>query len=376
VGRHRKRQRKHPRRISRRVALVSAGLLVPLTGSAVVFAATNDPTRPFKRPAGHHQTLARRSAADAPSRVRPPAAGVASASPLPRTPSTAPGHAESSARSPIAFAPYADMPAWPPVDLAELHAKSYTLGFVAAGTGCSATWDGLSPVDAASAIGRIKDVPGKVNVAFGGPRDVELAQSCDSADALAREYRKAIDATHPSALDFFLSDATLSDTSSVQRRTDALVRVQKGHDRPLSITLPLHRSGLAANALAVLRSAAGAGLQVAIVNLVPADGLDGSVTAAATTANGQLQKLYHQSEAQVWQRMGLTPVIGVAGGGLPFRPADARQLLAWATARGLGRLSWSLTRDTPCTVDTSVTNDTCSGLDEDTGVFSKIFQGS
>jgi peptidoglycan hydrolase-like protein with peptidoglycan-binding domain len=377
VGRHRKRQRKHPLRVSRSVALVSAGLLIPLTGSAVVFAATSDPTRLLKKPAGNGQVPARRAAADARSRVRPQAGGVASSSPLPRTPHTSPpAQASPTARPLLGFAPYADLMAWPPPDLTKLRAKAYTMGFVAADAGCSASWDGLSPVGAASAVSRIKDVPGKVILAFGGPRDVELAQSCDSVGDLAGEYQKAIDAAHPSALDFYLSDSTLSDTSSVQRRTDALVRVQKGHDRPLSITLPLHRSGLPANALGVLRAADAAGLQVAIVNLVPVDDIGGSVTAAATAAHGQLQKLYHQNDAQVWQRMGLTPVIGVAGVGLPFRPADARQLLSWATGRGLGRLSmWSLTRDTPCTVDTNVTDDTCSGLDEDAGVFSKIFRG-
>ena len=376
MGRHRKRQRKHPLRISRSVALVATGLLIPLTGTAVVFAATGDPAHPLKGLSRTGQAPARRSAAGAPSPMHPPSGGVASSSPLPRTPPTAPAHASSSARPLIGFTPYVDVLAWPLLNLAKLHAKSFTMGFVAAGAGCSATWDGLSPVDASSAVTRVKDVPGRVIVAFGGPRDVELAQSCDSVDALAGEYQKAIDATHPSALDFFLSDTTLGDTSSVQRRTEALARVQKGHDRPLSITLPLHRSGLPANALGVLRSTATAGLPVAIINLVPVDGIGGSVTSAATAAHAQLQKLYHQSDAQVWQRMGLTPVIGVAGGGLPFRPADARQLLSWATGRGIGRLSmWSLTRDTPCTVDTNVINDTCSGLDEDAGVFSKIFQG-
>jgi chitinase len=74
--------------------------------------------------------------------------------------------------------------------------------------------------------------------------------------------------------------------------------------------------------------------------------------------------------------MGLTPIIGVAGVGTPFRPSDAQQVITWATAHGLGRLSmWSVTRDTPCTVDTAVTRDTCSGLDEDGGVFTKIFEG-
>jgi chitinase len=265
--------------------------------------------------------------------------------------------------------------AWPPLTLPK-GVKDYTMGFVSAGGDCSAAWGGLSPVDAAFAVKRIKDVPGKVIVSFGGPHGLELAQRCDSVDGLVKQYRKAVDATDPTGLDFYLTESALSDTESVQRRTSALVQLQKDHALPLSITLPLHRSGLSSAALDALRSAVAAGLQVPLVNLVPADGAGQSVTASATTAHGQLQRLYHQTDAQVWQRMGLTPIIGVAGVGAQFRPPDAQQVVTWATAHGLGRLSmWSVTRDTPCTADTTVTSDTCSGLDEDGGVFSKIFEG-
>jgi chitinase len=185
-----------------------------------------------------------------------------------------------------------------------------------------------------------------------------------------------VDATDPTGLDFFLTETALSDTPSVQRRTSALVWLQQDHDLPLSITLPLHRSGLSSAGLDALRSADSAGLRVSLINLVPADGRAQSVTASATTAHGQLQRLYHQSDARVWQRMGVTPIIGVAGVGAQFGPTEAQQVVSWATAHGLGRLSmWSVTRDTPCTADTNLTSDTCSGLDEDGGVFTKIFEG-
>ena len=250
------------------------------------------------------------------------------------------------------------------------------MGFVAAGDGCSAAWGGLSPVDSAFAAHRVKAIHGKVILTFGGPHVEELAQRCDGVGALAEQYRRAIDATRPWGIDVFLPESALADTASAQRRTEALVRVQKDHDRPLSLTLPLHRTGLSPDALAVLRSAAAGGLRLAVVNLVPSGHVGESVAAAATIAHGQLVKMYHQSDAQVWRHMGVTPIIGVGDEAAPFRPADARSLVAWATAHGLARLSmWSITRDTPCTKDTSVGTDTCSGLDEDPGVFSKIFQG-
>jgi chitinase len=372
VGRHRKRQRRHRRRAT--IALISTGLLVPLTGGAVVFAAT-DPGRLAAKPPRSHSAVTRQATPDPGSGERPAAGGASAPSPRTR-PSTVSAPSSPAPGPRIDFAPYADVLSWPPLDLSKTHVKAYTMGFVAAGGGCSAAWGGLSPVDAAFAVRRIKDVPGKVILSFGGPHGTELAQSCDSVDALVKQYRKALDATDPAGTDFYLTDGTLSDSLAVRRWSQALARIQgEGKDRSMSVTLPLHRTGLSASALAALRTAAADGARVSIVNLVPADGAGQSVTASATAAHGQLQRLYHQGDAQVWQRMGLTPIIGVAGVGAQFRPADARQLLTWATAHHLGRLSmWSVTRDAPCTVGTSVTGDTCSGLDEDTGVFTKIFQ--
>jgi hypothetical protein len=372
VGRHRKRQRRHRRRV--RIALISTGLLVPLTGGAVVFAAT-DPGRPATKPPRPQAAVARHADPGPDSNARPPAGAPSTPSPEAR-PSTAPAPPSPPPGPRIGFAPYADVLTWPPLDLSKTHVKAYTMGFVAAGGGCSAAWGGLSPVDAGFAIRRIKDVPGKVILSFGGPHGTELAQTCDGVDALVKQYRKALDATDPAGMDFYLTDGTLSDTLAVQHWSEALARIQRDDkDRSLSVTLPLHRSGLSASALAALRSAAADRLRVSIVNLVPADGAGQSVTASATAANDQLQRLYHQSDTQVWQRMGLTPIIGVAGVDAQFRPADAQQLLTFAASHHLGRLSmWSVTRDAPCTADTSVTANTCSGLDEDTGVFTKIFQ--
>jgi chitinase len=272
--------------------------------------------------------------------------------------------------------------AWPPLDLVKTaentHVKDYTLGFVAAGGGCSATWGGLSPISDPFARRRIKSVPGRVIVSFGGPHGAELAQSCGSVGDLAGQYRSVLDATKPDEIDFFLNATALTDTASVERRTQALARLQREHaDLPVSVTLPLHRSGLSGGALGVLRSAAAGGLKISSINLTPVDGSGQSLVTSATAAHGQLQRIYHQTDAQVWQRMGVTPTIGVAGAGAEFRPADAQQLLTWASSHGLGRLSmWSITRDKPCTVDTGVRNDTCSGLDEDADAFLKIFQGS
>jgi hypothetical protein len=371
VGKHRRRQDRPRRRA--RIALVSAGLLVPLTGGAVVFAATNDSAPAVERARRSSDGAIRRAYAGGSSRPRPTTGTTTPTSPRPRTPTpTPPAPAPSSPT--FGFAPYADVLSWPPLNLSGDHVKTFTMGFVSAGGGCSAAWGGLSPVDAGFAVHRVKEVPGKVIVSFGGPRGTELAQSCESVDALVKQYRKAIDATDPAGLDFYLTDGTLSDTLSVQRLTEALTRIQRD-DLPISITLPLHESGLSANALSALRTAASNGTRVSIVNLVPADGAGQSITGSASVAHGQLKRLYDLDDAATWQRMGVTPIIGVAGVDAQFAPSDAQQVVTWANTHHLGRLSmWTITRDTPCTADTSVAGNTCSGLDEDAGAFTKIFE--
>ncbi|HZE31992.1 MAG TPA: hypothetical protein VE198_11195, partial [Actinoallomurus sp.] len=147
MGRHRKRQRRHPRRVSRRIALVSAGLLVPLTGGAVVFAATQDPGLPTGRSHAHDPSINKATIEDG-SAIRPQAGE--------RTPSSSPAPRNAGAASPppapsgphIGFAPYADVLAWPPLNLSKTEArvKDFTMGFVSAGGGCSAAWGGMSPV--------------------------------------------------------------------------------------------------------------------------------------------------------------------------------------------------------------------------------------
>lgn len=380
MGRHRKR-RAAPR-LSRRIALITAGLLIPCTGGAAVLAATTDLDE-HATPSARSHAAARPDAAitEVPgTRSRP-----AASHPAPTASRTTGPPEPTASAAPIAdvpFAPYADVLTWPPLDFAKSAArpgvKNYTLGFVAAGQGCTPTWGGLTPLGDAVVRKQIKKVPGDVIVSLGGPHATELARECADTDALTSAYRSVLTTTGTDQVDFFLTDTALADDAAARRRAEALARLR--HDRPglrVSFTLPVHRTGLTADALATLRTATAAGVDVSIVDLLPSGGTGSAVLAAATAAHGQLQKLYHQDADTVWRRMGVTPVIGVAGTGAGFQLDDARQVRSWAATRHLGRLSmWSITRDTPCTADTTAQNDTCSGLDEDAGVFSRVLQGS
>ncbi len=378
MGKHRKRRRA-PRRIGR-LALVSTVLLVPLTGGAAVFAATGHVGRlsePSALSRVRHRHATDRTTGS-PSAPRP-AVPRTSVSP-PRTAAATPGASPPAPAGPrIGFSPYADVLAWPPLDLRatadKTHVKDFTLGFVDAGGECTATWGGLTALTDALARHLLKDAPGKVIVAFGGPHGSELAQFCTDVGDLADRYEKTLEDSDADGIDFFLSDQVLADHAANARRTQALVRLRQDHpDVPISITVPINGSGLSDDALSVLRASASAGLGISVVNVVATEAGGQPLIAAATAAHGQLQRLYHENDAQAWQHMGVTPVIGVSGKDKSFQPPDAEQVLGWAKAHALGRLSmWSITRDVPCTIDTTAANDTCSGLDEEAGAFSKVF---
>ncbi len=84
------------------------------------------------------------------------------------------------------------------------------------------------------------------------------------------------------------------------------------------------------------------------------------------------------SSADAWSRVGATPMIGQNDvEGEVFTLADAEQLIVFARANGLGRVSlWSLNRDTGCSAsfaDVAVHSNTCSGVDQDSLAFVDVF---
>ena len=104
---------------------------------------------------------------------------------------------------------------------------------------------------------------------------------------------------------------------------------------------------------------------------------------ALNAAHGQLASLYPKygirlSGAQIWQRLGATPMIGQNDKqGENFTVADARSLASFAARNHLGRVSmWSVNRDTQCGSSYSQTgmlSNTCSGTPQSGLEFSQIF---
>ncbi|MBT8226963.1 MAG: cellulose-binding protein [Dactylosporangium sp.] len=310
--------------------------------------------------------------AEAPSSPAAPGSPTASATPTGTAPPTA------------AVAPYVDMGAWPTPSLTGIMASSgltgFTLGFVT-GAGCKASWFGAYDPRAAWAkdqIDAVRAEGGSVTVSFGGASGIELAQACGDVTSLEAEYQAVVDAYGLTSIDLDIEGAASADTVSVDRRSAAIAQLQR--ERPglrVSYTLPVLPEGLTADGLNVLRSAIGAGVAIDVVNVMAMDYYragsygDFAVQAAQSTF-AQLRSLYPSAgDAELWRRLGVTPMLGQNDDGHIFDQAAARQLVDFAAGQHLGLLSfWEVTRDANACTGALYK---CTNISQEPYEFSRIF---
>jgi Cellulose binding domain/Glycosyl hydrolases family 18 len=259
----------------------------------------------------------------------------------------------------IRVAPYVDMGAFPTPSLRELSAdgnlKSFTLAFITA-SGCRAMWfNSFDPRErfALDQINAIRRAGGDVKISFGGATGVELAQACSSVDSLVAEYQAVVTAYSLKHIDLDIEGAATADQTSVERRSQALRRLQRANPGlRVSLTLPVLPEGLTADGLGVVRSARDAGVDIDVVNVMAMDyNRDGdygdlAVQAAESTFD-QLKELFPgRSDASVRRMVGVTPMLGQNDDGRVYDADDARQLVSFARSQGLGMLAfWEMTRD-------------------------------
>ncbi|MBM4070138.1 MAG: hypothetical protein FJ271_14475 [Planctomycetes bacterium] len=277
------------------------------------------------------------------------------------------------------YAPYVDMALWPMYDLSaaarDQGIKYFTLAFIVADAGNQPAWGGYQEYrvngggdwDTAikNHIAGVRAVGGDVMISFGGANGRELAEAITDVNALKTAYQKVIDTYQATQLDFDIEGAAQADRVSVDRRSQALAALQRdaaAAGRPLSIwlTLPVLPTGLTADGLYVVQSALHHGVSLAGVNIMAMDYGDSAAPnpqgkmgdyaiQAATSTFNQLKGLYNaaKSDAQLWQMIGVTPMIGLNDVTTEvFDQQEARELVAFAEQMGLGRISmWSLNRD-------------------------------
>jgi hypothetical protein len=293
-------------------------------------------------------------------------------------------------------APYADLTLANPPDLARVATATgirlFNLAFVIAGKTCAPTWGGVVRYDDPGIAGRVRKLRaagGDVRVSFGGADGVELAERCPSVEALTAAYQEVIDALDIVRVDFDIEGHALTDLPSVRRRNQAIRRLQanaqlRGRKLRVSFTLPAHASGLTGEATDLLLGARREGVDVEIVNIMamnfgtaPPD-LAAQVMAAAESTKTFVQHAWPGiSEAQAWQKVAVTPMIGVNDiASERFRQGDAARLLEFAHRHDIGWLSfWSISRDRPCPDGAADdrAHPLCSGVTQHPGEFTEIF---
>ena len=158
------------------------------------------------------------------------------------------------------------------------------------------------------------------------------------------------------------------------------------------LTLPVSTDGLTPDGETSVTTMLDAGVELAGVNimvmnfgpLAPGQTMLDAATSAAEATHQRLDALYRNAgkpleAAALWNRMGLTPMIGENDvKGQVFTLADAEGLNSFAVERGIGRMSmWSSNRDAACTSSSprepgSSASSGCSGVAQEPGMFAKV----
>ncbi|MFC8431458.1 chitinase [Streptomyces sp. NPDC057253] len=264
----------------------------------------------------------------------------------------------------------------------------YNLAFVIAdGSDCTPSWNGTNAVgdsSVASRISALKEDGAEVRVSFGGASGKELAETCSSAAKLAAAYGSALDAAGSSLADFDIEGDALTDSDSVDLRSQAIALLQKERsDLAVSFTLPVMPSGLDADSVALLESANDNSVQVSTVNIMTmnygesygGDMGDYAIT-SATAAQAQLKEVFGTSDSTAWRALALTSMIGTNDvDGETFTLSDAAQVRAFAVSKEVGWVSmWAAFRDQQCQGDDdALTN--CSGVSQAAGAFGEALSG-
>ncbi|MEY9889895.1 hypothetical protein ABIA31_003552 [Catenulispora sp. MAP5-51] len=269
-------------------------------------------------------------------------------------------------------APFVDIGAWPTPNLTQIAEttglRQYSLGFIVNGTAaCTPSWFNAYAMNAGfeqSDIASLRGIGGDVKPSFGGEAGTELAQSCTDVPSLTAAYQSAITAYNLTQIDFDIEGSAVADPASIDRRSQAIAALQRtaaaaGKPLTVTLTLPILPSGLTSDGLSVVQSAVKYGAKITLVNGMAMDFGD----IEAPNPNGQMgtyaidsaKSLFNQltplypalTAAQVWNMVGVTPMIGQNDDSSEvFYQADMQQLLTFAQQQHLGELAfWDVTRD-------------------------------
>jgi hypothetical protein len=293
------------------------------------------------------------------------------------------------------IAPFVDSTLWPTFDLGAAATatgiKHYTLGFITAKTiaQCTPSWGSyyqMSDKHLFGGINTLRQQSGDVMISFGGAANSELATVCTDTAQLVKAYRLVINTYKAKYLDFDIEGAALSNTAANQRRALAIAQLQQqSPNLKVWFTLPALPTGLTQEGLQLVQQALQAGVKLRGINIMAMDYGDWAAPnpsgkmgyyaiQAAKSLYTQLKPLYPTlSIAAVWQKIGVTPMIGINDvANEIFTLKNAQELATFAQNKKLGLVSfWSANRDMPC--PNNVPQLTCSGVVQQNNAFSKTF---
>ncbi len=277
------------------------------------------------------------------------------------------------------YAPYVEVDAATPFDLEDAliarGIKYFNLAFVTADADGQASWSGKrqqaidgGPFDLAvrRQVREVRALGGHVAVSFGGPKGTELAAAITNIDDLTAAYRGVIEAYDLHRVDFDLQGVALDDTGAIERRNEALGRLQdefaaRGEKLDVWFTLSATPQGLDKAAVDMLRSAVRHGVHVGGVNLRPSGYPDQPASEsagkmglysiqAAINVVDQLQQTLPADETavDVWSKIGLTPSVGTSADGQRYGRNDVQAIRDFARDEAMGMVGlWSLNGDSP-----------------------------
>lgn len=291
------------------------------------------------------------------------------------------------------FAPYVDVLLWPTPDLSaiadETQVMHYTLAFITSMNGEPA-WGGVTPLGDGfykDQIDALRAKGGDVAISFGGANGTELALDITDVIELQQKYQDVIDMYNLTWVDFDIEGWAVAERESIDRRSKAIRGLQIANPGLfVAFCLPVLPTGLTHDGLYVLQNAIENGVRIDLVNIMamnygtavvddPYDQGPEAIKAAESTF-AQLQTLYpDKSDAEIWNMIGITPMIGKNDTvPLVFYLQAAQEVLAFAQEKNLKMLSmWSIGRDKACPGGGSYVSPTCSGITQADRAFSNIF---
>ncbi|RKP48147.1 chitinase [Trinickia fusca] len=311
------------------------------------------------------------------------------------------------------YAPFVDMGAYPTPLIDQIGVQQgiqqFELGFVVADAtnGCVPSWGGLSALDIvagntqdqmvaiSTGITQYRAKGGEVSVSFGGENGTPLMTACKDVPSLQRAYQTVIDTYGLTHIDFDIEGNAQEDQAGLTRNFQAVSNLQKAMAAKnkllhVTLTLPTLQSGLTQDGINIVETAIRNQVDFDAVNVMamnygPAvSDMGKAAIQAAQSLYSQLDTAYKSwgapmSSEQLWQMVGVTPMIGTNySAGETFTTLDTQNLAAAARTNGYGMLSdWSLNRDQSCPGGSTAVSTSCSGVQqvpyEFAGMFLKQF---